>query len=96
MDGTVRVRNLQGSVPLSFIISYKNQAWRSEPDKREERHGRNWPHGTCAAWTLVSLSHVVNGNCYFLGAFAKLRKTSISFLMPFRPSVRMEQLGSYW
>jgi hypothetical protein len=36
----------------------------------------------------------------FLGAFAKLRKTTISFVMPFRPSVRpsvrMEQLGSHW
>jgi hypothetical protein len=27
-----------------------------------------------------------------LGAFAKLRKTTISFVM----AVRMEQLGSYW
>jgi len=36
----------------------------------------------------------------FLGAFAKLRKPAISFVMSFRPSVsvsvRMEQLGSHW
>jgi hypothetical protein len=32
----------------------------------------------------------------FAGAFAKLRKTTISFVMPVRPSVRMEQLGFHW
>jgi hypothetical protein len=31
-------------------------------------------------------------NDYFLGAFAKLRKATISFVM----SVRMEQLESHW
>jgi len=29
-----------------------------------------------------------------LGAFAKLRKATISFVMSVRPSVRMQQLGS--
>jgi hypothetical protein len=33
---------------------------------------------------------------YFLGAFAKLRKATISFVMSVRLSVRMEQLGSHW
>jgi hypothetical protein len=37
---------------------------------------------------------------YFLGAFAKLRKVTLRFVMsvcPFnRPSVRMKQLGSHW
>jgi hypothetical protein len=33
----------------------------------------------------------------FLGAFGKLRKATISFVMSsVRPSVRMEQLGSHW
>jgi len=32
----------------------------------------------------------------FLGAFAKLRKAIISFLMSIRLSVRIEQLGSHW
>jgi len=36
----------------------------------------------------------------FLGAFAKLRKVTISFIMSIclsvPPSVRMEQLGSHW
>ena len=32
----------------------------------------------------------------FLGAFAKLRKATISFVMSVRPSVRLEQLGSHW
>jgi hypothetical protein len=31
-----------------------------------------------------------------LGAFAKLRKATISFVLSVRPSVRMEQLGSHW
>ena len=37
---------------------------------------------------------------WFLGAFAKLRKVTISFVIYdrlfIRPSVRMEQLGSHW
>jgi hypothetical protein len=32
----------------------------------------------------------------FAGAFAKLRKTTISFVMSVSPSVRMEQHGSHW
>jgi hypothetical protein len=32
----------------------------------------------------------------FLGAFAKLRKATISFVRSVRLSVRMEQLGSHW
>jgi len=32
----------------------------------------------------------------FLGAFLKLRKSTISFVMSARFSVRMEQLGSQW
>ena len=32
----------------------------------------------------------------FLGAFAKLRKATISFVLSVRLSVRMEQLGSHW
>jgi hypothetical protein len=31
-----------------------------------------------------------------LGAFAKVRRAAISFVMSVRPSVRMEQLGSQW
>jgi len=33
---------------------------------------------------------------YFLGAFAKLRKATISFVMSVRLSVLMEQFGSHW
>jgi len=32
----------------------------------------------------------------FLGAFAKLPKATISFIMSVRPYVRMEQLGTQW
>ena len=32
----------------------------------------------------------------FLGAFAKLRRLSITFVMSVRPSVRREHLGSHW
>jgi hypothetical protein len=31
-----------------------------------------------------------------LGAFAELRKATISFVKPGRPPARMKQLGSYW
>ena len=30
------------------------------------------------------------------GAFARLRKATVSFLMSVRPPARMEQLGSHW
>jgi len=33
---------------------------------------------------------------HLLGAFAKLRKVTISFVMSICPCVRMEQLGSHW
>jgi hypothetical protein len=33
---------------------------------------------------------------WFLGAFAKLRKATISFVMSVCPSARMEPLGSHW
>jgi hypothetical protein len=32
----------------------------------------------------------------FLGAFAKLLKATVSFVMSVCPPDRMEQLGSYW
>ena len=31
-----------------------------------------------------------------LGAFAKFRKATISFVMSVRPSVRMQKLGCHW
>jgi hypothetical protein len=34
--------------------------------------------------------------CQFLGASAKLRKATISFVMSVCPSARVEQLGSHW
>jgi len=49
-------------------------------------------HRTDSLFSLFS-------NCkmqYFLGLFAKLRKATISFVMPVCPSVHMEQLGSRW
>jgi hypothetical protein len=39
---------------------------------------------------------VTAGTDRLLGAFAKLRRATISFLMYVRPSVRMEQIGSHW
>jgi hypothetical protein len=35
-------------------------------------------------------------NPLVLGAFAKFRKATISFVMSVRLSVRMEQFGSHW
>jgi len=35
-------------------------------------------------------------NEWILGAFAKLRKVTISFIVSLCPSVRMEQLASHW
>jgi hypothetical protein len=36
-----------------------------------------------------------SGSGAFLGAFAKLRKATVSFVVSARPSVRMEHLGSH-
>jgi len=33
---------------------------------------------------------------WFLGAFAKFRKATVSFIMSVLPFVRMDQLGSHW
>jgi hypothetical protein len=53
--------------------------------------------------TRVAAMHINKlheGKCivywYFLGAFAKLRKATVSFVASVRPSVRMQQLGSHW
>ena len=49
--------------------------------------------GVSEQTAIISL-YRIDGS--FLGAFAKLRKTTISFVMSVRPSYRMEQLGSHW
>ena len=43
----------------------------------------------------VCLSVCMYVLCPFLGAFAKLRKATISYVISVCPSVRMEQLSSY-
>ena len=43
-----------------------------------------------------NMNKMCHQNAEFLGALAELRKTTISFVMPVRPSVRMEQLDSHW
>ena len=42
------------------------------------------------------ISQAQSPNCEKLGAFRKLRKTTISFVMSVCPYVRMEQLDSHW
>ena len=34
--------------------------------------------------------------CHVLGAFAKLRKAPVAFVLPVRPTIRMYQHGSHW
>jgi hypothetical protein len=46
--------------------------------------------------TTEGIALLVNVLPLFLGALAKLRKATISFVMSVRLSVRMEQLGSHW
>jgi len=66
----------------------------------------------CLCWCLRPLPDIMftipigflQCSCFFvqgsglvcLGACAKFRKATISFVMSDRPSVRMEQLGSHW
>jgi hypothetical protein len=45
--------------------------------------------GTCSALHIFTATLI-------LGAFAKLRKAIVIFVMSVRPSVRMEQLVSHW
>ena len=46
--------------------------------------------------SLFSLSGNFKKQDFFLGAFAKLRKATISFVMSVHQSVRIEQLGFHW
>ena len=39
---------------------------------------------------------VINCCCSFLGAFAKLRKATVSFVISVRLYVRMQELDSQW
>jgi len=53
-------------------------------------------HGFIYVPTVIVFTEVVNKlSLTSLGALEKLRKANISFVMPVRPSVRMEQLGSH-
>jgi hypothetical protein len=45
-------------------------------------------------WRGMAMCALNNG--LFLGAFAKLRKATISFVMSVCLSDRMEELGSHW
>jgi hypothetical protein len=47
-------------------------------------------------WKVTVLITILVLDGQFLGAFAKLRKATISFFMSVCLSVRMEQLGSHW
>jgi hypothetical protein len=54
------------------------------------------PHRLCVTFLPCRWACL---NCHLyqiLGAFAKLRKAAISFVMSARLSVRMEHLGSHW
>jgi len=49
----------------------------------------------CAEIRTERINTVCGQDVEFLGAFTKLRKATISFVMSDRPSVSMEQLGSH-
>jgi len=51
----------------------------------------SWPH------TYMQCLSVLDTDIFpLIGAFTKLRKVTISFVMILRLSVRMEQIGSHW
>ena len=52
----------------------------------------------CFVWIseLTANFALYNINVLVLGAFAKLRKATVSIIMSFCPSVRMGQLGCHW
>jgi hypothetical protein len=45
---------------------------------------------------LLALVDIFFSKISFLGAFANLIKVAVSFVVPVRLSVRVEQLGSHW
>ena len=61
-----------------------------------------WLTVWCVCWLgiLCTALYRVTLQKHFLGAFAKLRKATVRFVMSVRPSVRLsvrkEQLGSHW
>jgi hypothetical protein len=54
---------------------------------------KNKRRGTCMLDTAQQFWRI---SPHFLGAFAKLRKATVSFLVSVYPSVLMEHLGSHW
>ena len=56
-----------------------------------------WDHGYYPYWEIpINISRIIMIGPYFVGAFVKLRKATISFVISARLSVRMEQLGCHW
>ena len=74
----------------------------SRPVSVSSQRLRNHNTLTLSLFTMFNqLTLRIFGVCYTLlpvslGAFAELRKATISFVMCVRPSVRMEQLDCHW
>jgi fructose-1,6-bisphosphatase/inositol monophosphatase family enzyme len=69
--------------PYASLVFYGQKGERKPND-----HGRNRKYD--------ERDLHVSSAATFQEAFAKLRKVTTSFLMAFRPSVRMEHIGSRW
>jgi len=54
------------------------------------------PFGRLHYVMLTPTYYIISHRISFLGVFAKLRKATISFVMPVHSSVHTEQLGSNW
>jgi hypothetical protein len=50
----------------------------------------------CSEIHTKHINTLCGQNVEFLGAFAKLRKATISCFMSVRPFARVEQIGSHW
>jgi hypothetical protein len=74
----------------SRVKGPKRELNHSLPSNTEVKN--DWSHTSA----LLVCVHSLAGTTKFLGSFAKLRKATTTFVMSVCPSVRMEQLGSYW
>jgi hypothetical protein len=78
-------------VDIVFIDNECREAVSHTPCGTVETKGVHF----CGVWQEIVMLFTKLG-ISFLGAFTKLRKATINFVMSVRLSVRMEQIGSHW
>ena len=82
----------------SHVMSWRMLAFSDTESRnwRVDKKKKKIPFTDRSNEAFFKLFMVINCILYLLGAFAKLRKATVSLVMSVRPSVRMGQLGFHW